>query len=227
MVCNEPHANLTSTDVTGGALAATTHTNPKFELRGFNHVAFVCRDMEETVRWYEDVLGMKLVKTLELPNGRGQHFFLDLGNGVDGIAFFWFPNAPEGTPGESLHPTFDDNMQRIGDGGGGVTAIGTMNHIAFDVPPEQIEEYRDRLRAMGVPVTEITNHADSLDGGHKADYDPQTDGGDVFIRSLYFKDPNGILIEFACWTRTLNESDVQHAPATAADRADRKQPTTV
>ena len=80
-------------------MAATTHTNPKFELRGFNHVAFVCRDMEETVRWYEDVLGMKLVKTLELPNGRGQHFFLDLGNGVDGIAFFWFPNAPEGTPG--------------------------------------------------------------------------------------------------------------------------------
>ena len=208
-------------------MAASTHTNPKFELRGFNHVAFVCRDMEETVRWYEDVLGMKLVKTLELPNGRGQHFFLDLGNGVDGIAFFWFPNAPEGTPGESLHPTFDDNMQRIGDGAGGVTAIGTMNHIAFDVPPEQIEEYRDRLRAMGVPVTEITNHADSLDGGHKADYDPQTDGGDVFIRSLYFKDPNGILLEFACWTRTLNESDVQHAPATAADRADRKQPTTV
>ena len=72
------------------------NTNTEFELRGFNHVAFVCRDMAETVAWYEDKLGMKLVKTLELPGGRGQHFFLDMGNGVDGIAFFWFPNAPEG-----------------------------------------------------------------------------------------------------------------------------------
>ena len=78
-------------------MAATgKHTNTEFELRGFNHLALVCRDMAETVAWYEDKLGMKLVKTLELPGGRGQHFFLDMGNGVDGIAFFWFPDAPEG-----------------------------------------------------------------------------------------------------------------------------------
>ena len=67
--------------------------------------------MAETVAWYEDKLGMKLVKTLELPGGRGQHFFLDMGNGVDGIAFFWFPEAPEGTPGDSLHPTYDEDMR--------------------------------------------------------------------------------------------------------------------
>ncbi len=80
-------------------MAATgKHTNTEFELRGFNHLALVCRDMAETVAWYEDKLGMKLVKTLELPGGRGQHFFLDMGNGVDGIAFFWFPDAPEGVP---------------------------------------------------------------------------------------------------------------------------------
>ena len=84
-------------------MAATgKHTNTEFELRGFNHLALVCRDMAETVAWYEDKLGMKLVKTLELPGGRGQHFFLDMGNGVDGIAFFWFPDAPEGVRGESL-----------------------------------------------------------------------------------------------------------------------------
>ena len=68
----------------------------------FNHLALVCRDMAETIAWYEDVLGMKLVKTLELPGGRGQHFFLDMGNGRDGVAFFWFPEAPEGVRGESL-----------------------------------------------------------------------------------------------------------------------------
>jgi catechol 2,3-dioxygenase-like lactoylglutathione lyase family enzyme len=178
-------------------------TNTEFELRGFNHVAFVCRDMAETVQWYEDVLGMKLVKTLELPDGRGQHFFLDMGNGVDGIAFFWFPEASEGERGV----THQNRM--------GMTAIGTMNHLAFDVPAEQFDEYRQRLIDKGVEVTQIINHCNSLDGGHKPDYDPATDDGDVFIRSMYFKDPNGTTLEFACWTKVLDESDVRHAPATA------------
>jgi catechol 2,3-dioxygenase-like lactoylglutathione lyase family enzyme len=198
------------------AMAATRITNTEFELRGFNHVAFVCRDMAETVAWYEDKLGMKLVKTLELPADRGQHFFLDMGNGVDGIAFFWFPDAPEGTPGDSIHPTFDAQMNVVGKGGGGITAIGTMNHIAFDVPADKIDDYLVKLRGKGVAVTEITNHSNSLNGGHKAQYDPATNDGDVFVRSLYFRDPNGILLEFACWTTTFDESDVAHAPATAA-----------
>jgi catechol 2,3-dioxygenase-like lactoylglutathione lyase family enzyme len=178
-------------------------TNTEFELRGFNHLALVCRDMAETVAWYEDVLGMKLVKTLELPGGRGQHFFLDMGNGVDGVAFFWFPEAPEGVRGETLQ---DRN---------GMTAMGTMNHVAFDVPAERFEEYREKLVGKGVQVTEIVNHANSLDGGHKPDYDATTDDSDVFIRSIYFRDPNGITLEFACWTKVLDHTDVRHTPATA------------
>lgn len=198
-------------------MAASRITNTEFELRGFNHIALVCRDMAETVAWYEDKLGMKLVKTLELPGGRGQHFFLDMGNGVDGIAFFWFPTGIEGTPGDSIHPTFDENMRVVGDGGGGMTAIGTTNHIAFDVAADKIDEYLVKLRGKGVRVTEIVNHADSLEGGHKKHYDPATDNGDVFVRSLYFRDPNGVLLEFASWTTTFDSSDIKHAPATAAD----------
>jgi catechol 2,3-dioxygenase-like lactoylglutathione lyase family enzyme len=178
-------------------------TNTEFEIRGFNHLALVCRDMAETVAWYEDKLGMKLVKTLELPGGRGQHFFLDMGNGTDGIAFFWFPEAPEPVKGETLQ---DRN---------GMTSISTMNHVAFDVPAELFDDYRQKLVDKGVQVTPIINHANSLDGGHKPDYDASTDNGDVFIRSMYFKDPNGITLEFACWTKVLDESDVRHAPATA------------
>jgi catechol 2,3-dioxygenase-like lactoylglutathione lyase family enzyme len=141
-----------------------------------------------------------------------------MGNGVDGIAFFWFPNAPEGTPGDSIHPTFDDQMRRIGDGGGGMTAIGTMNHIAFDVPPEKIDGYLVKLRNKGVAVTEIVNHSNALQGGHQPIYDPATNNGDVFVRSLYFKDPNGTLLEFACWTTTFDESDIKHVAARATDK---------
>jgi catechol 2,3-dioxygenase-like lactoylglutathione lyase family enzyme len=179
-------------------------TNTEFEIRGFNHLALVCRDMAETVAWYDEILGFKLVKTLELPGGRGQHFFLDMGNGVDGIAFFWFPAAPEGVPGESIQGT------------NGMSAIGSMNHVAFDVAPEHFDAYRRKLKEKGVQVTMSINHADSLDGGHKPDYDAATDDGDVFVRSIYFKDPNGTTLEFACWTKTFDESDVKHAPATAA-----------
>ena len=59
---------------------------------GINHLALVCRDMEETVAFYAGVLGMPLYKTVALPDG-GQHFFFDCGGG-DSVAFFWWPDAP-------------------------------------------------------------------------------------------------------------------------------------
>jgi hypothetical protein len=41
----------------------------------------------------------------------------------------------------------------------------------------------------------------------------------VFVRSIYFQDPDGILLEFACWTRELGPDAVRHAPARAGDTA--------
>ena len=54
-------------------------TNEKFEIRGINHLALVCRDMKKTVEFYSGVLGLPLTKTIELPRGAGQHFFFDIG----------------------------------------------------------------------------------------------------------------------------------------------------
>lgn len=197
------------------------HVNPIFDLTGVNHLALVARDMAETVDFYTNILGFKLTKTLETPD-KGQHFFFDMGNGRDAVAFFWWADAPPDAPGIAR----SDRM----DGGRGRSAIGSMNHVAFDVTAEKIEEYRDRLRAKGVEVTEVVNHADSLKGGHKADYDPKNpdaDGGDVFVRSIYFKDPNDIRLEFACWTREFTDDDVAHAGKTAADLQASKSKTRV
>ena len=55
--------------------------NSEFELGGINHVALVCSDMAKTVDFYSNVLGMPLIKALDLPGGMGQHFFFDCGNG--------------------------------------------------------------------------------------------------------------------------------------------------
>src|ERR1700748_409343 len=73
-------------------------TNREFDFQGINHLALVSSDMARTVEFYSGVLGMPLIKTIDLPRGMGQHFFFDIGNG-DSLAFFWFPNAPQAQPG--------------------------------------------------------------------------------------------------------------------------------
>lgn len=178
--------------------------NTEFELRGINHLALVSKDMARTVDFYSNVLGMPLTKTLELPNNMGQHFFFDIGNG-DSLAFFWFPNAPKAAPGVAAPKAL------VGKGSL-TTAHGSMNHVAFDISAEKIEAYREKLVAKGIEVTEVINH----------DNTPQqaspTVNESTFVRSIYFFDPDGILLEFAGWTRELGqEGDVQHQPATAAD----------
>jgi hypothetical protein len=42
----------------------------------------------------------------------------------------------------------------------------------------------------------------------------------VFVRSVYFQDPDGILLEFACWIRPFTPSDVAHAPAKTPAKAE-------
>jgi catechol 2,3-dioxygenase-like lactoylglutathione lyase family enzyme len=178
--------------------------NKEFELRGINHLALVCRDMTRTVDFYTNVLGMPLTKTIELPRGMGQHFFFDIGNG-DSLAFFWFPDAPESAPGIAAPDAL------VG-AGSLVSAHGSMNHVAFDVPAEKIEGYRDRLIAKGIEVTVVINHDNSP--GQVS----ETMNDDVFVRSIYFFDPDGILLEFASWTKELGPDEARHTPATEADR---------
>src|ERR1700722_5355777 len=43
--------------------------NEEFDFGGVNHLALVCSDMKRTVAFYTQVLGMRLIKTIELPAG--------------------------------------------------------------------------------------------------------------------------------------------------------------
>ncbi|MBP0630524.1 VOC family protein [Cupriavidus sp. AcVe19-1a] len=168
--------------------------NSEFDIRGVNHVALVCKDMRRTVEFYRDVLGMPLIKTIDLPGRRGQHFFFDIGNG-DSIAFFWFPNAPEAQPGIAAPGSLPGS-------GSLVSAHGSMNHLAFNVPAEKFDSYVERLVKKGVKVSRVLNH----DNSPEQVSEDVTD--DVYIRSVYFFDPDGVCLEFACWTRELDERDV-------------------
>ena len=85
-----------------------------------------------------------------------------------------------------------------------------MNDWAFSVPLDHIEEYGQRLLDAGIPCSEVANHDDS-EWGISQDVHPG-----VFVRSVYFQDPDGILLEFAALTRALVPDDVRHDPASAA-----------
>jgi len=169
---------------------------------GVNHVALVCRDMAETVEFYENVMGMPLVKTLALP-GHGQHFFFDCGGGAT-LAFMWFKDAPPAAPGiASQHADVRKD--------GSATAIASMNHLAISIPLEAFDDYAARLKARGLKVA-IINHNDGPDEA-RADLTPNT-----WIRSMYFADPNGIRLELAAYTRAWRADDVNLPPVDAAGR---------
>ncbi len=176
--------------------------NPEFEMRGINHLALVCKDMKRTVDFYSGVLGMPLVKTIELPGGMGQHFFFDVGNG-DCIAFFWFADAPPAAPGIA-------SPQALPTEGSMTTAHGSMNHVAINVPAEKFDAYYEKLKAKGLNPSMVLNHDDS-------EYQVSREVTDnVFVRSVYFFDPDGICLEFASWTRDLDARDLGVTPRSVA-----------
>lgn len=177
---------------------STSPNTAGFNFRGINHLALVCKNMAKTVEFYRDILGMPMIKTLALPRNMGQHFFFDAGNNTS-IAFFWFPNAPEAQPGVVQAKK-----------GGGVSAHGSMNHLAFDVSPEDLEACRQRLIDRGIEVSDVVNHDDS-----ERTISPEVNET-TFVRSIYFHDPDGIRLEMAAWARPLTDADIQ-VPAADAD----------
>lgn len=167
-----------------------------FQYRGVNHVALVCKDMAETVHFYEDVLEMPLVRSIGI-GSHGQHFFFDCGNGAT-IAFFWFPDPPPFAPGVASQPLdiAKDGM---------MSAIASMNHLAIDIPAETFDDAVARLRGKGIEC-HVINHGDAPGPAPK---DP-TD--DTWICSVYFTDPNGIKLELAALTRPFVDSDLKADP---------------
>lgn len=165
-------------------------------ITGINHLALVCRDMQETVKFYTEVLEMPLVKTVALPDG-GQHFFFDCG-GDSAVAFFWWPETPAAAPGVASVRRFPSDSK---------TAVGSMNHIAFTVAEGELSACLTRLKAAGVEhIPVVVNHDDGPTGVAAEMHEG------VFVRSVYFTDPNGIMMEFAASTKVFDESDVRHAP---------------
>ena len=66
-----------------------------------------------------------------------------------------------------------------------------MNHLAFDMDEDELETALDRLEQAGVPHTHaVVNHDDSPMSVAREKHEG------VFVHSVYFTDPNSIMLEF-------------------------------
>ena len=199
-----------------------TETKPRFEVRGINHLALVVADMAKTREFYTEVLGLPMVRARELADGGQQAFFAITDNTI--ISAVWYPEAPEGEAGV-IYREFSGVDEVTGQHksaapGTKQSAAGSMHHLAFTVPLEKQEEYKERLRDAGVPCTEINHHI--AYGNGKQAYHPtvlpnDAEAIDEVVNSLYFPDPDGRTFEFAAYTRPLVRDDVTHTPARAGD----------
>jgi glyoxylase I family protein len=103
---------------------------PESPGRGIHHAALICSDVEQTIEFYQGLLGFPLVELVDNRDYPGSaHLFFDVGNSTL-LGFFDFP-------GLGLEP--------------GVEALGGVQHIAISLPQDRWDEVRARLDAAGVP----------------------------------------------------------------------------
>src|SRR5262249_32051962 len=112
-----------------------TGDRPASSARGVHHVALLSSDVEQTVRFYQDLLEFPLTDMFENRDYRGStHFFFDIGNG-NALAFFDFP-------GLGLGPY--------------AAVLGGLQHLAISVAPDTWARLKDKLDAAGVEYAHVS-----------------------------------------------------------------------
>ena len=140
-----------------------------------------------------------------------QRFIERIDKGDPGNVSRWYIGAHTGTHVEAPLHTNED--------GAAIDALPLDLFVGparvLDLTGVATEITAGDLIAAGVECTEVANHDDSEYGISK-DLHPG-----VFVRSVYFQDPDGILLELACWTRELGgPDDVAVAPRRALSPVD-------
>lgn len=113
-------------------------------IQGLNHVAYRCRDAEETRRFYEDVLGLRLSSALWLKSSKtgralnALHIFFEMGDNSF-VAFFELPQEHD----EAMFKEKSDFDLHL--------ALGVKD-------TETLLSYKDRLTKAGYKVRGPADH---------------------------------------------------------------------
>lgn len=148
--------------------------------QGFHHIALVTQNLDETICFYQNVLGMQVGTVYPAFKQRGRHCFIRPGNVETwGIHFFEYPNAQIFRSDKELkrlseNPAAEELYRFL---------PGALQHIAFAVHSEEAGLIlRAKLMSEGIVMTEI--------------YDQGS------IQNFIFTDNNGIQLEVA-WPKAI------------------------
>jgi len=108
---------------------------------GVNHLAMATGDMDATIRFWRDLLGMRLVAGLGQPGYR--HYFFQISD-RDLIAFFEWPGVRPAAHKDHGRP---------------VQGPFVFDHVSFGVESEDdLWELKDKLEAAGFHVSDVIDH---------------------------------------------------------------------
>src|ERR1700752_3346099 len=99
---------------------------------GVDHLALICSELERTIGFYTEVLGMRLTRIVQnRDDPTSTHIFFDMGGGNQ-LAFFDFPeHGPDRT----------------------VRGVGSMHHIALKGEPAQMHAIIANLEERHLPYS--------------------------------------------------------------------------
>ena len=148
--------------------------------KGFSHVGLSTLDLDATRDFYENVLGFKAVRCDVIKvKEGGQIRHIFFDTGRDQLIAFMEARGVPGVPSQ-----YEAGIAR----GLGVPSV--FYHFAFEAGSEAgLEAKRRELRAKGIEVTDVVDHD--------------------WAKSIYFKDPNGLQLEYCCFTRDLDADDAR------------------
>jgi len=146
--------------------------------KGFSHIGLSTLDLDRTREFYEGVLGFKPVIADTIKIKEGGRIrHIFFDIGRDQLIAFMEPQGIPDIPAE-----YDAGINR------GLGVPASFYHFAFEAgSAAALADKRNELRAKGVDVSEIVDHE--------------------WSKSIYFKDPNGLSLEYCCVLRNLTKDD--------------------
>lgn len=111
------------------------------QYKGINHLAMITGDMDKTIHFWRDLLGMRLVAGLGQTGYR--HYFFEI-SADDLLAFFEWPEVEPMEEKDHGYPVKGKNI---------------FDHVSFGVEAiEDLWALQDRLTDAGYPVSGVIDH---------------------------------------------------------------------
>ena len=111
------------------------HPSRRPRLSGLHHITLICRQLERTIAFYRDLLGMRVVKQTRNPDDpNARHVMFGDMAGTPGtlVTFLEYPQLDAGAVG-----------------------AGSTHHFALSVDSlEELQRWHSYLLALGVPCSE-------------------------------------------------------------------------